>query len=394
MARHRLLVAGRLLAMAALVASAAGIGGVGALPAAAAGAPSCTSPPPPSSFSAAEPWAQSRLDFQRVWPLTEGAGVRVAVVDTGVDGQQPFLRGAVLRGVDVKNGGGPANTDCDGHGTFIAGLIAGRKLSGMAFAGVAPKATILPIRQANTQNDGTAGTLAAGIMTAVSLNAQVINVSIVTQYPSPVLLHAVSVALAHNVVVVAAVGNDFSNGNQRQYPAALPGVLAVAAVDRNGQRASFSESGSYVGVAAPGVNLTGPGRAIGLVSWGGTSFAAAFVSGTAALVRSYYPHLSAAQVIRRIEATADPAPGARPSPDFGWGIVDPYAAVTAVLPPMPAGSGQGRASVPAPPRPAPVSGNAAVATGVGIGGAALAISVMLAADVVRRGRRRGWRPGQ
>jgi len=342
----------------------------------------------------AEPWAQRRLDFQRAWPLTEGAGVTVAVVDTGVSGQQPFLRGAVLRGVDVKNsGGGPANTDCDGHGTFIAGLIAGRAVSPMAFAGVAPAATILPIRQANTQTDGTAKTLADGIMAAVRRHAQVINVSIVTQDPAPVLLHAVNVALAHNVVVVAAVGNDFSSGNLPMYPAAWPGVLAVAAVDENSQRASFSESGSYVGVSAPGVHLTGPGRVTGLIGWGGTSFAAAFVSGTAALVRSYYPRLTAAQVIRRIEATADPTPGPRPSAEFGWGIVDPYGAVTAVLPPGPAGPSQGQTSVPVPPRPAPASGKTRVAIGVGIGGSALAVGILLAADLVRRGRRRGWRPG-
>jgi type VII secretion-associated serine protease mycosin len=296
----------------------------------------------------------------------------------------------------VINGGGTASTDCDGHGTFVAGIIAGRQLPGFGFSGVAPEATILPIRQANSTSDGTAKSLANGIVTAVKDHAQVINVSIVTAQPALELAQAVQYALAHDVVVVAAAGNDFAQGNATQYPAGFPGVLAVGAVDATGQRASFSETGADIGVVAPGTNLLGPGAGgQGLVTAaGGTSFATPFVAGVAALVRAYHPQLTAAQVIHRIEATAEHPPGPLPSGSLGWGEVNPYAAVTAVLP-----GEQGRTApatpgrVPPPARAAPGAGKAAAhATAFGVAAIAVTALVLLSAVVARRGRRRGWHP--
>jgi membrane-anchored mycosin MYCP len=350
---------------------------------------------PPTTLDHVMPWAQRTLGLARVWPITEGAGITVGVVDTGADGNQPFLRGAVLPGYDVVNGGGPADTDCDGHGTFVAGLIAGRQLSGFGFSGVAPEATILPIRQADSSSDGTAVTLANGIKAAVARGAQVINVSIVTSQPTLGLAHAVRYALAHNVVIVAAAGNDFAAGNAVQYPAGFPGVLAVGAVDQNGQRANFSEAGPNVAVAAPGTNLLGPGAGgVGLVSSaGGTSFATAYVSGVAALVRSYYPNLTAAEVIKRIEATADHPAGRLPSPGLGWGVVDPYAAVTAVLPGKPHAATISRTEITPPKPPGPGSHTGELAVGVAVGGGIAAIGILLAGGLVAAGRRRDWRPG-
>lgn len=351
--------------------------------------------PPTNVYYDRMPWAQRRLGFERVWPITEGAGVTVAVVDTGVDGSQPFLKGAVRPGLDVVNDGGAANTDCNGHGTFVAGLIAARPISGYGFAGVAPAATIVPIREANSTGTSSAQVLARCIKAAVDSHAQVINVSITAPLPAPDLVHAVRYALRHNVLVVAAAGNDFASGNGPQYPAASPGVLAVGAVDATGQRANFSESGSYVSVVAPGTDLVGPGAGgVGLVRESGTSFATAYVSGVAALVRSYYPELSVPQVIRRIEATADQPPGKLPNPGLGWGEVNPYAAVTAVLP------RQERTLVPAatrvvgPSRPPARAGAGQAAARVAVGGSALAVLILLCGQVVVRGRRRGWRPAR
>ncbi|MGH3274926.1 MAG: type VII secretion-associated serine protease mycosin [Streptosporangiaceae bacterium] len=357
----------------------------------------------PTSLNHNIPWPQGTLDFQRVWPLTEGAGIIVAVVDTGVDGQQPFLRGAVLPGIDVRNAaGGAANTDCDGHGTFVAGIIAGRQQPGFGFRGVAPEVKILPVREANSATDpgADADILARGIRAAVNRGALVINVSIVTTQPALQLAQAVQYALDHNVVIVAAAGNDFSQGNQVQYPAGFPGVLAVGAVDQSGQRASFSETGPNVAIVAPGVNLLGPGAGgTGLVTapQAGTSFATPYVAGVAALVRAYYPQLTAAQVIHRLEVTADHPPGALPNSQLGWGEVNPYAALTAVLP-----GEQVTAPAAAPPSPAaikiPVQSSAGAQDATDVAGAAaaataLAILVLLSGGVVRRGRARGWRPG-
>ena len=221
--------------------------------------------------------------------------------------------------------------------------------------------------------------------------------SIVTAVPTVDLARAVQYALAHDVVVVAAAGNDFAAGNATQYPAGFPGVLAVGAADASGQRASFSETGANIGVVAPGTNLLGPGAGgQGLVmTAGGTSFAAPFVAGVAALVRAYHPGLTAADVIHRIEATAEHPPGPLPSSALGWGEVNAYAAVTAVLP------GEGDRAVPVtparipPPAVAAPGPGAAVARSAALGGAAMAAAglILLSAVVVRRGRRRGWRPG-
>ncbi len=169
-------------------------------------------------------------------------------------------------------------------------------------------------------------------------------------------------------------------------------------MDATGQRADFSETGPNIGVVAPGTNLLGPGAGgPGLVTAaGGTSFAAPFVAGVAALVRAYYPQLTAAQVIHRIEATADHPPGVLPSPGLGWGEVNPYAAVAAVLP----GEQRDRiapvtpARVLPPDRVQPGAGKAAARAAVaGVAAVMLAALVLLSAVVARRGRRRGWRPG-
>lgn len=342
------------------------------------------------------PWSSQRLDFERVWPLSTGAGVTVGVVDSGVDARHPQLAGHVSAGYSVLDGG-RADSDCVGHGTAVAGIIAARQLPGVGFAGVAPGARIVPVRETSEQGNGTVRDLAAGITAAVELGAQVINVSVVTAQDDPALRAAVRAALDRQVVVVAAAGNDFGEGNPVLYPAAYPGVLAVGAIDQSGAASSFSEGGT-VGVVAPGSNLISTGAGgTGLVgSQGGTSFAAPFVAGTAALVRAYLPDLTAAQVVHRIEVTADHPAGPLPDPKLGWGVVNPYRAVTAVLPEEDARAGS------TSPTSSPVPHPAAAATRPGGGGLALGLAgaaVLLVAAIgalarfLPRGRARGWKPG-
>jgi subtilisin family serine protease len=140
---------------------------------------------PPSPEVAREvPWPQKRLAPERVWPLTRGQGVTVAVIDTGVDGKAAPLKGRVLPGVDVVNNGGTADDDCFGHGTFVAGIIGAEQLPGTGLSGIAPKVRILPIRQANNSNDGTAAGMAKGIVAAVDGGADVINISASSFFPS------------------------------------------------------------------------------------------------------------------------------------------------------------------------------------------------------------------
>jgi type VII secretion-associated serine protease mycosin len=285
------------------------------------------------------PWAQQRLAPDRVWPLTKGAGVTVGVVDTGVDAKTPQLSGRVQRGLDVANPGDkPANDDCFGHGTFVAGIIAAGTRSGTGFSGIAPDARILPIRCATVTQDGsppslTAVEMANGIRAAVDGGARVINISASTDVPDPGLANAVRYAADHDVVVVASAANSAQEGDPVTYPAALPTVIAVGAVDITGNKADFSQTGKFVSLVAPGVGVTSVGpRGAGHWLGSGTSYAAPFVAGAAALVRAYHPNLTAEQVKRRLELTADHPAAALPDPGFGWGTVNVMAAVTTVLP--------------------------------------------------------------
>ncbi|MGO9294290.1 MAG: S8 family serine peptidase [Streptosporangiaceae bacterium] len=332
------------------------------------------------------PWAQRVLDFASVWPLAEGRGITVAVVDSGVD-YSPQLAGRVTA-VDLT-GSGPQ--DCVGHGTAVAAIIAAsaRGPGGSQFAGVAPQARILSVK-VNSGKTGRASRLAAGIREAAARGAQVINVSVTTRTNAPVLYDAVRYALRRGAVIVAAGGNDELSAQGKVsrgpfYPASYPGVLSVGAVGSDGTLAPFSDMHSEVGVTAPGEDITSAwpgGYETGLA---GTSFATPFVSGVAALVRSRYPGLTAAQVVGRIEGTADGGNG----PGTGAGLVNPVQAVTAVLPwtgptaaaapgsPVPVGG------PPAPDRPARVTALALTA-----GCLAAAAMIVVGVPVLGAARRR------
>ncbi|MFB9909048.1 type VII secretion-associated serine protease mycosin [Allokutzneria oryzae] len=348
--------------------------------------------PPATVVEARRPWAQHRLMPERVWPLTKGAGVTVAVVDTGVDGDVPQLAGRVLPGRDVTSGRGGADDDCVGHGTFVAGIIAAAQVNGIGFAGVAPEATILPIRQSGDGKDGSASGLAAGIRAAVDAGARVINVSAAAFYTVPELAAAVDYATAKDVLIVAAAANAAQEGNPKAYPAAYPAVVAVAATGVDGARGQFSETGDYISLAAPGVDVLSVGpRGPGHLAGTGTSYAAPFVAGTAALVRAYHPTLTAAQVKDRLIATADHPPRTMPDPQVGWGVVNPYAAVTAVLPETKPRNGPVTIAAPAPPKPVEPAVWIALAAAAGVAVALAGLAGVR--QLAPQGRRRGWRPG-
>ena len=359
------------------------------------------------------PWAQQRLQPERVWPLTRGDGILVAVVDSGVDVRNPHLRGQVEPGPDLLTPRRGTTRDCSGHGTLVAGLIVGRPLPGTPFAGVAPDARVLSIRQNERLGAtvlGDAAGMARAIRAAVDAGADVINISATTPRPTEALADAVAYATTNDVVVVAAAGNDDPErtepgaGAPSYYPAAFPDVLAVAGTDRQDRRTDTSHAGTYVDVAAPGADITstgpnGPGR-YAVVT--GTSFAAPLVAGTAALVRAYRPDLTAEQVVARIVATADPPASRADAALVGAGVVNPYAAVTAVLPgeevaARPQAITRASAGTPdllpvvAAREPRPDERRATWTAGGALVAALLAIAV---AAAVPPGRRRGWRPGR
>lgn len=293
------------------------------------------------------PWALQRLVFDQLWQDTKGKGVRVAVIDTGVDAVNPQLKDAVDRsaGADLlpapKDGAGASDgskskdaadgtTDVVGHGTKVAGIIAARPRAGTGFVGLAPEATIIPIRQNDDKGSGTAASMAAAIRHAIKKHARVINISQDTTKPLRAdsdLALAVREALKNDIVVVASAGNDGLSAQVKEtYPAAYPGVLAVAASDRNDERAPFSQTGDFVGVAAPGVDMVSTVPKGGQCVDNGTSFSAPYVAGVAALIRAKHPRWTQAQVVAQIEQTAERAVNGRD--DFiGWGVVDPVRAL-------------------------------------------------------------------
>lgn len=351
------------------------------------------------------PWAQQALGYSSAWRLTQGAGVTVAVVDSGVDAN-PQFGDRVTVGPDLAGataGDVPPGADCVGHGTSVASIIAAAPQASVSFAGVAPQASILSIKITNSDNFPGQVT-AQAIRDAVNLGANVINLSLATNVSTPALLAAVQFAQARNVVVVAAAGNDDPDGVVGPfYPAAYPGVLSVGAIGPDGSLASFSDTRTPVSVTAPGVDVTSayPGTFPQAYNPGdnGTSFATAFVSGVAALVRAAYPGLGEAQVVTRITATADGPAG----PGTGRGMVNPVQAVTAVLPAAALATGTGALAAAAAAGPegrvpitrasAPDQATRTVAVSVAAGAAGLAVLVVAAALVLPAGRRRHWRPG-
>ncbi|GAA3376352.1 type VII secretion-associated serine protease mycosin [Streptomyces sannanensis] len=314
------------------------------------------------------PWSLQRVLLDELWKDTKGKDVRVAVIDTGVDNVNPQLKDAVdaSSGADFlkpKEGEeAPKKTDGTvdevGHGTKVAGIIAARPRKGTGFVGLAPEATIIPIRQNDADNSGDSDSMADAIMHAVEQDADVINISQDTAKPlseSSSLAEAVNYALSQNVVVVASAGNDGLDGKAKKtYPAAFEGVLAVASSDRNNERAAFSQSGSFVGVAAPGVDMVSTVPGNGQCVDNGTSFSAPYVAGVAALLKAKHPKWTPAQIVAQIEQTAERVVNGRD--DFvGWGVVDPVRAVTETDPDNPPSTptpdpGPARAPAPDPVR--------------------------------------------
>ena len=282
--------------------------------------------------------------FTQAWATTKGAGVTVAVIDTGVSTSVPELAGAVVGGTDVSglgssNGQTPVG-DGSEHGTLVASLMAGRgSAEGTGVIGVAPEASILAVSVAfgssgaKLSNDDQ---IAAGIRWAVDHGADVINMSLTRNtldWPSS-WDDAFLYAFNHDVVVVAAAGNRGSGTTEVGAPATIPGVLTVGGVDRN-KTASFdaSSQGITIAVAAPSEQLVGVVPNGGYVQWSGTSASAPIVSGLVALVRAAYPKLNAAEVMNRVIATANPNGHVVPSPVYGNGLIDAAAAVTAYVAP-------------------------------------------------------------
>ena len=297
---------------------------------------------------AAQEWALSVLNVTQIRSNYDahGAGVTVAVIDTGVDPNQPDLRGRLTEGVNLVNPSDPTSdyTDAssDSHGTSVSTIIAGypHEVSGNNYygmIGLADQAKIMPVKVGiNTTFSDPA--IIAGIQYAVSHGAQVINISIGGGYPDASVTDAIDAALADGVVVVVGAGNDAQTGDSISPLADVPGVLDVGGVDSNGQRYSQSHYGADVSVAAP-ANAVEVGLIGGKYDEGsGTSFAGPWVSAEAALLIAAHPGWTSGQVVSAIvdytmqSTSGASGKGKRYDDNVGYGVIDPLAALGASEP--------------------------------------------------------------
>jgi type VII secretion-associated serine protease mycosin len=276
-------------------------------------------------------WHLPFLQVARAHAVSQGEGVVVAVVDSGVDAQHPDLVSNVLPGKDLIDPNAANGwTDNDGHGTGMAGLIAAHGHdNGAGALGIAPKAEILPIRVGvNALNLR----VPEGIEWSVDHGARVICLALGGGV-DPQLAQALDHALRRDVIVVAAAGNR-PNDSVVEGLARYPGVIAAAGVDRNGAHAQESVTGPEVVLAAPSDDIVSTSNDGKYRSGTGTSDSTAIIAGAAALVRAKYPNLSAAEVAHRLTATAiDKGPPGRDD-EYGYGIVNLVGALTADVPPL------------------------------------------------------------
>ena len=257
--------------------------------------------PTPNDAAWPAQWSLLKANVPAAWAATTGSRKTVvAVLDSGVDASQPDLQGALVPGWDFANGD-PDTSDDLGHGTMVAGVIAARANNRVGIAGTCWRCSIMPVKVVGADGLGTHAGVAAGIVWAADRGADVLNLSLGSSLDSVTLADAVRYAQARGAIVVAGAGN--SAGAAPFYPAAYPGVLGVAASDRDDRRYDWSSFGSWVSLAAPGCSETTlAGGSFG--SFCGTSAAAPVVAGVDAFACSYAPAAPPAEIARVIETTA------------------------------------------------------------------------------------------
>ena len=259
-------------------------------------------PSVPDDPRLSELWGWSKIRTSELWSRAKsGASVRVAVVDTGVDRDHPDLTGRVLPGWDFVNGDADPRDD-QGHGSHVAGTIAAIADNRLGITGVAPTTAIVPVKVLGADGSGETTTIAQGILKARELGAQIINLSLGGPERSRVLEDAIARVTAQGCLVVVAAGNDGTT--TPSHPAAFADALSVAATDANDRRASFSQYGSTVDIAAPGVDILSTTEG-GYKKHSGTSMASPHVAGAAALLLSLHPEATPARLRQALESGAD-----------------------------------------------------------------------------------------
>jgi len=286
-------------------------------------------------------WNLRQINLPLAWPMSTGSStLTIAIVDTGIDLGHPDLAAKIVAGYDFVNKDDNPSDD-DGHGTHVAGIAGAISDNILGVAGVAWNPRLMPVKVLDSEGSGWYSDIAAGITWAADHGARIINLSLTGGSANSTLQNAVNYAYDKGCLIVAAAGNDYEHGNPVKYPAAFPHVVAVAATTYKDEHASYSETGSYVDLAAPGGDSTSssdpdPYHWIMSTYWRaqasyaqivGTSQAAPHVAGLAALIWSVNPNLSPEQVESVMESTAVDLGSAGRDDTFGDGRIDAQAAL-------------------------------------------------------------------
>ena len=274
------------------------------------------------SFQPSTQWDLFRIEAPAAWNRTLGNGVRVAVVDTGIDEDHPDLASKIAMQKDLVNNDGVAEDDADGHGTHVAGTIGAATNNGRGVAAVCPGCKLMVAKTGGDRGFSDAD-IAQGIYWSVNNRARVINLSIGGEDFSWALKHAVDYAWEHRVVVVAAAGND--DTHRPSYPEAYGHAISVVATNRSDRKAPFSNYGTTVDVAAPGVNIWSTVPGAGYDTKSGTSMASPHVAAVAGLLAAQ--DRSAREIRGRIQGTATDLGADGKDKFFGWGLINARKAV-------------------------------------------------------------------
>lgn len=271
------------------------------------------------------PWGVDRIDADAAWTTSTASGVKVAIIDTGIDRDHPDLKTNIAGGINTVNPRKSAEDD-NGHGTHVAGTIAGID-NEIGVIGVGPSASLYAVKAFGSSGFAYTSDIIEGIQWCVNNQMDVINMSFGSSGDTQALHDAITAAFNAGIVLVAAAGNNGPGDNTVSYPAKYSEVIAVAAADSGNNIASFSSRGPEVDISAPGVDILSTLKGDTYATWSGTSMAAPHVVGAVALVLEDNPTLTPSQVMEMIKNTAEPLPNVTDSNAKGAGLIDAEALV-------------------------------------------------------------------